>query len=186
MESYLPISYLNDFIFCPRSIYFHQLYSTYHKTTYQRVPQVAGSAAHEAIDTQQYSTRKDILMGLEIYSDRYRLCGKIDILDRATKQLRERKREIKRIYDGYIFQVYAQYHALIEMGYQVESIVLYDITHNKSYPVPLPEQYPEMQKKFEQLLEELNNYDLNANNFTPLLSKCQNCIYSALCDKSLC
>lgn len=37
MEPYIPISFLNDFIFCPRSIYFHQLYgrsseSLYHST----------------------------------------------------------------------------------------------------------------------------------------------------------
>lgn len=153
---------------------------------YQRAPQVAGTAAHSSIDNQQYSTRRNILQGLEIYSDTYRLCGKIDIFDLKTNQLRERKREIKRIYDGYIFQVYAQYHALTEMGYQVRSIVLYDITHNKSYPVALPEEDTEMQHKFEQLVAALNAFDLNSDTFIPTIHKCRNCIYSQLCDKSLC
>ena len=186
MESYIPISYLNDFIFCPRSIYFHQLYGNYHTLLYQQVPQVAGRGAHEAIDTKHYSTRKDILQGLEVYSEKYRLCGKIDTLNLTINQLRERKRVIKYIYDGYIFQVYAQYHALGEMGYQVDSIVLYDITHNKNYPVSLPKEDPEMQRKFEQIVKKIQQFDLFAEDFTPIKSKCQNCIYSNLCDKSLC
>lgn len=186
MEAYIPISFLNDFIFCPRSIYFHQLYGGYKSEIFQQKPQVAGKAAHAAIDEQTYSSRKNILQGLDIYSDRYKLCGKIDLFDIDTGKLSERKREIKVIYDGYIFQVYAHYHALTEMGYVVNSIVIYDITHNKNYFIPLPDENPEMQNKFEEVIRQLNEFDMIDPDFNPVEAKCRRCIYSNLCDYSLC
>ena len=186
METYIPISFLNDFIFCPRSIYFHQLYGSFNTQVYQQKPQIAGKAAHTSIEGKTYSTRKNILQGAEIYCERYRICGKIDLFDATSGKLIERKRQIKTIYDGYVFQLYAQYHALIEMGYEVNSIALYDIIHNKVYPMPLPHENPEMQRKFENLIEQINSFDINAPNFTPVDAKCRNCIYSNLCDYSLC
>lgn len=186
METYIPISFLNDFIFCPRSIYFHQLYGGYKTELYQQRPQIAGKAAHASIDEKAYSTRKNILQGMEVYCERYKICGKIDLFDTDSGRLTERKRQIKNIYDGYIFQVYAQYHALVEMGYAVKSIVLYNMTGNKTYPVPLPDEDLEMQQKFEKLINQMNGFDMNASEFTPLEAKCRNCIYSNLCDYSLC
>lgn len=186
MEPYMPISFINDFIFCPRSIYFHQLYASYDTGLYQQKPQLAGKAAHTSIDHNNYSTRKNILQGIEIYSEKYKLCGKIDIFDTHTGRLTERKRSIKTIYDGYIFQVYAHYHALTEMGYKVKSIVLHDMTHNQNYPIPLPPDNPIMQQKFEQLIQDINHFDMNLSEFVANITKCQNCIYSNLCDYSLC
>ena len=55
-----------------------------------------------------------------MYCEKYRLLGKIDIYDGKKKILRERKRQIKQVYDGYIFQLYGQYFSLIEMGYEVD------------------------------------------------------------------
>ncbi|MBM4065515.1 MAG: type V CRISPR-associated protein Cas4 [Planctomycetes bacterium] len=186
METYIPISFLNDFIFCPRSIYFHQLYGGYDTQLYQQKPQIAGRAAHDSIDKKSYSTRKNILQGVEIYCEQYKICGKVDLFDADIGKLSERKREIKVIYDGYVFQVYAQYHALCEMGYQVRSIALYDMTHNKTYPIPLPHEDPEMHQKFENLIKQINSFDMNASGFVPVEAKCRNCIYSNLCDYSLC
>ncbi len=186
MESYIPISFLNDFIFCPRSIYFHQLYGSMNTQLYQQKPQIAGKAAHASIDEKTYSTRKTILQGIDIYCEQYRLCGKIDLFDIKSGKLTERKREIKVIYDGYVFQLYAQYFALTEMGYHVKSIALYDITHNKSFPVALPDVDTEMKQKFETLIEQLNTFDLNQTGFVPNEAKCRNCIYNNLCDYSLC
>jgi CRISPR-associated protein Cas4 len=153
---------------------------------YQKKPQIAGKAAHASIENQTYSTRKDILQGAEIWCDRYRLHGKIDVFDIASGKLTERKREIKTIYDGYIFQVYAHYFGLTEMGYNVNSIVLYDMLHNKSHPVALPHANHEMLQKFEQLIERINQYDMNDPGFIANASKCQNCIYNNICDTSLC
>lgn len=61
MEDYIQISLLNDFIFCPRSIYFHRLYEKYSAKNYKRKPQIVGTLKHENIDQQNYSSRKEIL-----------------------------------------------------------------------------------------------------------------------------
>ncbi len=186
MESYIPIAFLNDFIFCPRSIYFHQLYSKYDHQLYKQKVQLKGEAAHATIDTKSYDTRKNILQGMEVFSERYGLCGKIDLFDTKSGRLTERKREIKNIYDGYIFQAYAHCHALREMGYEVRSIVLHDLMHNKNYPVPLPEKNTEMQSKFDSLINEMNTYDMTDQSFKANPEKCKKCIYANLCDKAIC
>jgi CRISPR-associated protein Cas4 len=186
MESYIPISFLNDFIFCPRSIYFHQLYGRYNSDLYHDKPQTAGKITHNSIDKKNYSTRSNLLIGIEVYCQKYRLCGKIDIFDKSKGILYERKREVKKIYDGYVYQLYAHYFALNELGYKVRSIIIHDVIHNKNYPVALPEDNSEMLDKFEKLIDDINKFDLEKSKFNPSVNKCRNCIYSNLCDRSLC
>ena len=184
MESYMIISFLNDFMFCPRSIYFHQLYSNYSKKFYQTKVQIKGLNAHKTIDNKEYSTKKDVLQGIDIYSNKYGLCGKIDILDIEKETLIERKKLIKVIYDGYIFQVYAQYYCLIEMGYKVSKINLYSMDTNKTYKIPLPEEDKEMNKKFEKVVQDIREFDLEKE-FIANKEKCKKCIYNNLCDEAI-
>jgi len=186
MEPYITLSFLNDFIFCPRSIYFHQLYGSFDQALYKQTPQYKGEAAHTSIEEKTYSTQKNVLQGIEIYSEKYNLCGKIDVFDIKTGKLTERKRDVKTIYDGYVFQVYAQCHALREMGYEVKEIVIHDLIHNKNYPIPLPENDNEMQLKFEMLINQINDFDLLKTDFVANQQKCEHCIYNQLCDYSLC
>ncbi|AWB68458.1 type V CRISPR-associated protein Cas4 [Saccharobesus litoralis] len=185
MEAYLMISHLNDFIFCPRSIYFHQLYGRMSTKVYHSSVQTKGLNAHKAVDEKRYSTAKHILQGIEVYSQKYGLCGKIDIYDQQKRQLVERKKKIKTVYDGYVFQLFAQYFALVEMGYQVNSIKLYSMDDNKSYPIELPANNQSYLTKFEALIEEMNRYRLTQS-FTANPNKCRNCIYNNLCDTALC
>lgn len=110
MEPYIPISFLNDFIFCPRSIYFHQLYGGSDESLYHSTDQSEGKEAHKTLDNKSYTTAKAVLQTLEVYSQKYGIGGKIDTYDQAKKLLVERKKKIKVIYDGYIYQLYAQYH----------------------------------------------------------------------------
>ncbi len=81
MDDAIIISYLNDFIFCPASIYFHSLYGRQVKDSYQCSDQLNGTAAHEKVDHATYSSKKDILQGISVYSAKYNLVGKIDIFD---------------------------------------------------------------------------------------------------------
>ena len=185
MESYIQIANLNDFIFCPRSIYFHGIYNGAENNTYKGHYQVAGTNAHKSIDCKTYSTRTEVLQGMEVFSEKYNLCGKIDIFNTKSETLTERKKAIKQIYDGYVFQVYGQYFALEEMGFSVSKINIYDISHNKSYPIPLPLEDEPMFVRFEKLIDELRHFDLNTE-FAPHMSKCAHCIYANLCDKALC
>ena len=181
MEEYIPISFLNDFIFCPRSIYFHQLYGRADTRLYQGTDQVAGTIAHKSIDSKSYSTSKNILQTIDVYSSRFNIAGKIDIFDIAKKVLTERKRKIKRIYDGYIYQLYAQYFALIEMGYDVEFLKLYSMEDNKSYPIDLPQHNQKYYEGFLKLLEKIRAFRFDAP-FIPNPNKCHRCIYNNLCD----
>lgn len=184
MEDTIAITTLNDFIFCPVSIYFHSVDSDTDKTLYQSDYQINGTYSHESIDNQNYSDRKDILQGISVYCDKYNLMGKIDIFDISKGILTERKRQIKNIYDGYIFQLYAQYFALLEMGYVVNDIRFYSMVDNKVYPIKKPEDDKEMLEKFEKTINDLNSFSLSSFKQTNSL-KCSNCIYEPLCSYSI-
>ena len=97
MDDLLLISYLNDFIFCPASIYFHQLYGNREKMTYQCSDQINGTAAHAAVDSGRYSTRKTVFQSIFIYSERLKVVGRIDTYDADKGIITERKKKIKQI-----------------------------------------------------------------------------------------
>ncbi len=186
MEHYIPIAYLNDFIFCPRSIYYHQIYASFHQSNYHDKSQKQGLITHKAISDKTYSTAKHILQDLYVYSGYYGLCGKIDIYNSKTKTLIERKHQIKTIYDGQIFQLYGQYFALREMGYDVQNLNFYDASSNKTQIVKKPEEDRIMFKKFEETIDAIKNYRPSQDIYEPNIQKCLNCIYEKLCDVSPC
>ncbi len=181
MEPYIPISFLNDFIFCPRSIYFHQLYSKSDERLYHTIDQSEGKAAHATVDSKTYTSAKKVLQTIEIYSQTYALGGKIDTFDQSSGVLTERKKRIKRIFDGYIYQLYAQYYCLVEMGYEVKSIRLYSMDDNKVYPIVLPKDDFKREQGFKMLLQQIRTFDLGAP-FLVNPNKCFRCIYRYLCD----
>ena len=184
MELYLKISYLNDFIFCPLSIYYHQLYGSLDERMYYGKSQLDGKAAHAAVDEKRYSTHKNILQGLDVYSDEYNLCGKIDTFDVDKGLLTERKKHIETIYDGYVFQLYAQCLCLREMGYDVRQIRFYSSDDNKVHPVKLPEDDEEMFGKFKATNEAMQSFEVST--YEPKSAeKCRNCIYNDFCDRPL-
>lgn len=180
MNDPLPMSMLNDFIFCPASIYFHNMYQELNGMIYKDKPQIAGTHSHKTIDSASYSSQKNILQGTTVYCGEYGLIGKIDKFDISKGELVESKKKINKIFDGYIFQLYAQCFALREMGYQVLKIALYSMDDNKRYPINLPETDPVMQKKFKDLI--LQIFDFSLSDFKQdNLEKCKNCIYSYAC-----
>ena len=182
-ENPIPISNLNDFIFCPVSIYFHSLEYETEKMTYQDKPQIDGTAAHEKSDSGLYSSKKGILQAVSVYCGKYNVAGKIDIFDSEKGALTERKKKIKTVYDGYVFQLFAQYFALSEMGYDVKEIRLYSMDDNRVYKIEKPENDPTMLLKFEELIENINSFDFDNFKQNNIL-KCGNCIYEPLCSFS--
>ena len=66
------------------------------------------------------------------------LMGKIDVYNKKTKKLIERKYRLKKIFQGQIYQLWAQMLCLREMGYEVESLAFYEISTNKMIPIDLP------------------------------------------------
>jgi CRISPR-associated protein Cas4 len=185
MEEPILISTINDFIFCPVSIYFHNLYGDLKREIFQSDKQLNGTYAHETIDNNHYSTKRSILQGIDVYCERYNLVGKIDVFDVDMGVLTERKRKVVTVYDGYIFQLYAQYFALTEMGYSVNKLVIHSFDDNKSYNILLPHDNHEMLSKFENTIAQMNAFNLEYYQPTSI-QKCKNCIYSDLCDRSLC
>lgn len=184
MEETIIISYLNDYIYCPASIYFHKLYGNLDGMIYQSEKQIEGKKAHETIDKRKYSSRKNILQGIEVYSSKYDIIGKIDVYDIDKKLLIERKNKVNEIYDGYVFQTYAEYFGLLEQGYEVERIMIHSLKDNKNYNIKLPEKDEVMFKKFEKVINDMRKFELEKFKQTNK-KKCENCIYEPLCDRSL-
>lgn len=181
MNDYILISTLNDFIFCPYSIYLHNVYMSTEKDLYHASPQVKGSFAHRATDTKSSSTRKDVLMALPIYSEEFHVMGKIDVYKKSEKRLIERKYQLKQIFQGHIYQLWAQYFCMREMGYIVERLSFYVMSTNKMIDVPLPT--AEEEDKFKSFIIEFMNYQ-PSDPIQININKCIHCIYCNLCDKS--
>lgn len=181
METYIPISELNDFTFCPRSIYFHHLYGQYSVNVYHDTPQKEGNLAHESIDEKKYSTSKKWIQGMEIFSDELGICGKIDLYNEETGELVERKRKIVKIYDGHKLQVWAQAVCLEEMGYSVRKIFLHSLLDNKRYPVEWSDVETDCFLSLKEQIQKMRSFSLE-DYFSQNPEKCAHCIYSELCD----
>lgn len=181
MDDYISISMLNDFIFCPYSIYLHNVYMDTDEGLYHAKPQTRGRIAHEAVDKKTASNRKDDLLSFPVYSSRYRLMGKVDVYRRNEKLLIERKYQLKQIFQGQIYQLWAQYFCLLEMGYEVERMAFYETSTNKMIPVSLPDERGIVQ--FAAFIESFQRFNpADAININP--NKCRHCIYCNLCDKT--
>ncbi len=196
MESYIKLSTLNDFIFCPKSIYYHTLYDNYEKNLYQEEAQKEGTKIHEAIENKTYSTSKYILQGLSVYSDYYKIAGKIDIFNIKTWELIERKTKIQtspqpspkgegvknspKIYLGYKYQLWGQMFCLEEMWYNVKSLWIYSVKDNKKYRIYKPSTNQLL--NFQKLLEDYRKFNPMQKNWKQNTKKCLKCIYRELCD----
>jgi CRISPR-associated exonuclease Cas4 len=180
MEQNIIISNLNDFIFCPRSIYFHNLYSSYDEHLYHSTYQAKGKNAHKKIDDNKYSTKRSILEGIDIFSEELGVIGKIDLFDIDTKTLTERKKKIKTIYEGYYLQIYAQYFCLIEMGYKVIKIRFHSLADNKTFNVEIPSEKDK--KRLIEIIGKMRSFNLDDKKFIQNSNKCRMCIYNQLCD----
>ncbi|PKP01584.1 MAG: type V CRISPR-associated protein Cas4 [Bacteroidetes bacterium HGW-Bacteroidetes-6] len=180
MDDYILISTLNDFIFCPYSIYLHNVYAGGDEGLYQATPQAKGKAAHKPIDEKNYSSRKDEITGLPVFSDEFGLSGKIDLYKSNEKLLIERKYKLDTIYRGQIYQLWAQYFCMIEMGYAVDKLAFYVISTNTMHPIEVPSENDK--KELLQFINDFRNYNPeNEIHINP--NKCTHCIYCNLCDK---
>ena len=109
MDDYIPLSTLNDFIFCPYSIYLHSVYMESDGDLYKAAPQTKGTLAHQGVDEKKGSTRKSDMMSLPVYCDELGISGKIDVYKQDKRLLIERKNNLKRIFRGQIYQLRGQY-----------------------------------------------------------------------------
>lgn len=177
MDSAIPISAINDFLFCPKSLYLHGVYSSFETTVYHDTPQIRGSIAHENIEEGQYTTSRHILQGLSVYSFRLGVKGKIDTYDSKNKYLIERKYRVKQIYMGFRYQLYAQMYCLEEAGFPVERLFLQSLSDNKRYEIHLPTE--EEKKEFEMVIAKMKAFTGESlQNHS--CGRCENNIYGLL------
>lgn len=180
MENFLPITYLNDFVFCPYSVYLHQVFDNSNELIYHAEPQQKGRTAHITIDEPE-NKKQNILKSIYVLSKQLGVYGKIDTFYLDEQRLVESKYRITALYKGYYYQLWAQYFALTEMGYIIKELVFYSISDKKTYPVAIPQQ-----TEFEELKQHIDtiiHFDFEQKiNTNP--AKCVRCIYAALCDKT--
>lgn len=178
MFTQIPITYIKDFDFCPRSLYFHGVYEVLGEGHYKAAPQRNGTLRHSASDEGRYSSRKRFLQGMEISSEKYGLVGKIDIYDCEARMLVERKAKIKYIFPGYRWQVMAQMVCLEEMGFPVDGAVLHSLEDNKRYR---QEFSVDDWKEFLGVLSAMRSFDIAKTKPIAETQKCDRCIYRTLC-----
>lgn len=178
---YIHLSALNDFIFCPYSIYLHNIYMEADEGLYHAVPQTQGRIAHDAVDHKRSSTRKDDLMTLPVACEALGIMGKIDIYKGAEHHLIERKYQLKQIFQGQLYQLWGECFCLREMGFSVERVSFYEISTNRMIPQQLPGE-----KEWDELRLFINRF----KSFDPSMpietnpNKCSHCIYCPLCEKT--
>lgn len=179
MSDHIPISWLNDFVFCPYSIYLHNVYVSTDESLYHALPQVRGRVAHTTIDNKVYSD-KSTITALSVVNNRLGLIGKIDIYKPREKLLIERKYRLDTIFRGQLYQLWSEYYCMQEMGYIVERIEFHEIGRNRYIPTPLPGERE--YKELADVIDRLRKYDPQK----PIkynLNKCRHCVYCNLCDK---
>ena len=180
MEELLPITNLNDFLFCPRSLYYGNIFRrSLGEDGFQQLPQKTGLAAHKSIDDGNYSSCANVLTGTMVYCERFGLIGRIDIFDADAHLLTERKWSVSAVWEGFKLQLYAQYLALGEMGFIVEKMRIHSKKDNRIYDVQIPGN-AEI-SRLEDVIAQMRAFRIDAP-FQREPRKCANCIYRELCD----
>lgn len=152
------------------------------ETMYHATPQTQGKAAHESVDKKTADNRTDTILSLPVYSEEFGLMGKIDVYKAKEKKLIERKYQLKQIFQGQIYQLWAQMLCMREMGYAVEQLAFYETSTNKTIPVDMPTDSDLQQ--FRDFILRFRSFDPALTPFAVNNNKCIHCIYCNLCDKT--
>lgn len=180
MDSLIPISELNDFIFCPYSIYLHNVFKSVDRDVYQAKPQVKGAISHkEEVDRKRFDS--NIITELPVISEKLGIQGVIDRYDSLSETLIENKYKLTNIYRGQLLQIWAQYYCMTEMDYPIRRLQFHVISTDSYIEISLPDA-----SDIQSLVETIQRFrkyrptdpiEINSN-------KCSHCIYNPLCDKT--
>lgn len=148
---------------------------------YHATPQVRGRNAHATIDSKTTTPSNDRLESLSVFSQELGVYGKIDVYNRVKTSLVERKYQLKHIYQGQIYQLWAQFFCMIEMGYSISKLAFYEISTRKTTYIEIPGIHEKKQLlSFVQQYNDFNPRDFKNTN----INKCAHCVYLNLCDKT--
>lgn len=178
----IPISLIGNYLYCPYSIYLHNVYMETDDSVYKAEHLYKGSAVHRVVDEKRSDNRKEVLQAFPVYSERLGLVGKIDMFNAKTGELIERKTKVDRIYPRHIYQLWAQMFCLQEMGYEVKKLSLYDYTSNKKHNVEIPSEQEGL--NFVSFLNEMRAYNPSEDKIKVNAQKCKYCIFTNMCDKT--
>lgn len=179
MEYFLSITALNDFVFCPYSIYLHEIYGGNKEETYHSKFQSKGKRLHDFIENNKDA--KD-LKHAYVYSQKLGIYGKIDEYIPLTKELIEYKSNVAIMFKGYYYQIWSQYLCMTEMGFEIERLSFFDFKINKKTQLDLP-----TDSEINELTKHINkvkHYDF-ASEILVNPNKCRRCIYQSLCEKAI-
>lgn len=151
------------------------------ESQYHAAPQTMGRIAHKTIDEKKTTNGKGDLVSVSVCSEELRLYGRIDLYRFSTKTLIERKFQLKNIFRGQIYQLWAQYYCLSEMGIKVEKLAFYEISTNKMIPINIPE--TDDREEFINFLCSVRKFNVSSDIIVNA-NKCKHCIYCNLCDKN--
>ena len=148
---------------------------------YKATPQIAGTIAH--VKTELYTATKQSkdILSLQVYSDELGVVGEIDVYKLDKKQLIERKNTLKVIFRGQLYQLWAQYFCMVEMGYEIESMAFHEISTGKLIPINIPKDKEKQELK--DFIKKYVNYVPDKDIIPINKNKCLHCIYCNLCDK---
>jgi len=148
---------------------------------YYAIPQIIGKNAHKTVDEKK-ATQAYLIESLPIISHEMGLTGKIDVYNKNNATLIERKYNLKQIFQGQIYQLWAQFFCMTEMGYTINHLRFYEISTHKTTEIPIPTTADKA--KFTLFLSNFRNYNPRKT-FEPNPNKCLRCIYCNLCDKTI-
>lgn len=151
------------------------------ESQYHAVPQTMGRIAHRTVDEKKTTNGMGDLVSVSVCSDEFRIFGKIDLYRYSTKTLIERKYRLKSIFRGQIYQLWAQFYCLREMGITVEKLAFYEISTNKMISIPLPS--ADDRTEFINFLSKVRSYNPSSD-ISVNVNKCRHCVYCNLCDKN--
>lgn len=176
----IPFSLLNDFIFCPYSIYFHNIYKSYNNLLYTDILQIKGKNNHQTIEKKSYK-KKNWIENFPLSSERYLVYGFADLFNIKEKIIFERKLKIKNnLFLGQKMQLVAQYLCFKDIGISIKKIKVLSQNENKIYTINIPNQKDIDQLK--KLVEKIINFNLDSS-LAINKNKCKNCIYKNWCYK---
>ena len=178
MDGLIPISNLNDFLFCPYSIYLHGIYQGAEEQAVKATVQNEGTRAHKEKEKTAEGAK---LVSLPVLSEKLGVFGIIDKYDPASGILTEYKNHLDRVFEGQIIQLQCQALCLSEMGYHVTELRLFDIFKGTAVDIGFPN--GKDRRRITELIEEYRGWSPEREiQVNP--AKCRKCIYCALCEKS--
>ena len=179
IDNYINITTLNDFLFCPYSIYLHNAFMDMDGDVFVAKPQVRGKAAHKEIDERTLSVEPDDVQSLKVFSIELGLVGVIDLYRKNERHLIEFKYKVgDSLFLGQKAQLWAQYFCLSEMGSQVEKISVYEKSTGIFHDVKIPAN--DVKQILTDLIRKFREFDFSQP-MEVSTKKCTYCIYCNLC-----